>query len=144
MQNILSKKVGVYLIGFFLAYYILGFTSNYVRNLNDGEERKIKLIFEANRIKVGREFKVIDFYTESYLLGDSALFYELEDGNISNREFLRTEIMNQNWVEEKTVHKNMLSFKKNDYKLNLLFFDNRYLFHFTDCRSTIGNYLYGI
>ena len=68
MQNILFKKVGFYLIAFFLAYYILGFTANYVRNLNDGEERKIKLIFEANRIKVGRDFKVIDFYTESYLL----------------------------------------------------------------------------
>lgn len=146
MQNILYKKVGLYLIGFCLIYYILGFASNYVRNLNDGDARTLELLFEANRIKIGRDFKVINFYTERYLLGDCALFYELED-NMKNREwleFLKIEIMKQKWVEENSEHKNMLSLKKKNYKLKILFLDNRYLFHFTDCRSNIGSYLYGI
>lgn len=146
MKNILYKNVVVYFIGFCFLYYILGFASNYVRNLNDGEERNLKLIFEANRIKFGCDFKVIEFYTERYLLGDCALFYELED-NINNKDafnFFKDELMNQNWIEEKTLNENMISFKKNNYKLKILFFENRYLFHFTDCRSDIGNYLYGI
>lgn len=146
MRNILAKKIGMCIVAILVLSYILGYFATSIRNLNNGEERLKQLVFAAQEIKIGTEFTVINFYTERYLLGDCALFYILKNENINNDLLndIKIKVNKLAWEEEHTPEKNTALFRKGSYKLKIVFEEDRYLFHFTDCRSSLGKSLYDI